>query len=422
MGTWCPDHTARASGYDGDPTSRLWATIRRLASAPRSCNDTHEFQGSRVKSRKALRAVVIGGGVAAWELALGLRKLAPDLVQTTVITPDEHFRYTPSSVAVPFRRGEVYRFSIEALAAASGAELVPSTVTSVDTAAYTVLTADGDTVRYDALVVATGARRLSVLKGAIPFRGEEDIAAVEAVLDEIARHTVSRVAFALPGRATWSLPLYELALLTAGHIADQRVVGVELTFVTPEDEPLAVFGGEASATVAALLGERRIALIRGSYPTGFYDGVLMLVPARTIPADRVICMPEARGVVIDGLPHDYSGFLAVDPYGRVANASDVYGVGDITNQPVKQGGIAAQQADVVAQLLARQAGAAVDEPELHRPTLRALLLTGGEPQYLESRPAGGQGAPAAATTEPLWWPGGKIAARYLGPYLAQAEH
>ncbi|HEX3331974.1 MAG TPA: FAD-dependent oxidoreductase [Gaiellales bacterium] len=374
-----------------------------------------------VRGGKGLRVVVIGGGVGAWELALGLRKLAADLVQTTVITPDAHFRYMPSSVAVPFRRGEVYRFSIEALAGASGAKLVPSTVTSVDTAAYTARIADGDTVRYDALVVATGARRLPVLKGAIPFRGEEDIAAVEAVLDEITRRTVDRVAFALPGTATWSLPLYELALLTGAYVADHHVPGVELTFVTPEDEPLAVFGGEASRKVDALLGERRVALVRASYPAGFYDGVLMLVPARTIPADRVICMPEARGVVIDGLPHDYSGFLTVDPYGRVANTPDVYGVGDITNQPIKQGGIAAQQADIVAQLLARQAGAQVEEPEPHRPTLRALLLTGDEPQYLESRPAGGHGAAATPSNEPLWWPGGKIAARYLGPYLAQAE-
>jgi sulfide:quinone oxidoreductase len=375
-----------------------------------------------VRGGKALRVVVIGGGVGAWELALGLRKLAPDLVQTTVITPDAEFRYTPSSVAVPFRRGEVFRFSLDALADAAAAELVPSTVESVDTAAATVRTPGGDTIPYDVLVVATGARRLPVLRGAIPFRGEQDIASVEAVLDEINRGTVRRVAFALPGTATWALPLYELALLTGAHVADHRVPGVELTFVTPEDEPLAVFGGETSTTVADLLGKRRIALVAGSYPTGFYDGVLMLVPAQTIPVDRVICMPEARGVVIDGLPHDYDGFLTVDPYGRVANTSAVYGVGDITNQPIKQGGIAAQQADVVAQLLARQAGADVEEPEPHRPTLRALLLTGDEPQYLESRPAGGQGPPATATTEPLWWPGGKIAARYLGPYLAQAEH
>ena len=374
-----------------------------------------------VSGPNTVRVVVIGGGVGAWELALGLRKLAADLVHTTVITPDAHLRYTPSSVAVPFGRGEVYRFSLADMATAANAELMTTMVASVDTAAYTVRTADDRTVRYDALVVATGARRLPVLKGAIPFRGEEDIASVEAVLDELSRGTVSRVAFALPGTATWSLPLYELALLTAARVAEHHVPGITLTLVTPEDEPLAVFGGGAGAAVAALLGERGITLVTGSYPTGFYDGVLMLVPARTIPADRVICMPEARGVVIDGLPHDYSGFLRVDPYGRVANTSDVYGIGDITNQPIKQGGIAAQQADIVAQLLARQAGAAVDDPEPHRPTLRALLLTGAEPQYLESRPTAGHGAPVAPSTEPLWWPGGKIAARYLGPYLAQAE-
>jgi len=132
-----------------------------------------------VRGGKALRVVVIGGGVGAWELALGLRKLAPGLVQTTVVTPDAEFRYTPSSVAVPFRRGEVLRFSLDALADAASADLVRSTVASVDTAASTVRTAGGDTIPYDALAVATGARRRPVLRGAIPFRGEQDIASVE---------------------------------------------------------------------------------------------------------------------------------------------------------------------------------------------------------------------------------------------------
>jgi hypothetical protein len=56
-----------------------------------------------------------------------------------------------------------------------------------------------------------------------------------------------------------------------------------------------------------------------------------------------------------------------------------------------------------------------------RQALRGLLLTGEEPHYLTSEPAGGHGAAATISTEPLWWPGGKIAAHHLGAYLAQAR-
>ena len=285
-----------------------------------------------------------------------------------------------------------------------------------------MITGDGSRIEYDALVIATGARRVAAVKGAMMFRGEEDIPAMQALLAEIERGEVRSLAFALPGGASWALPLYELALLTSAHLTDHRIDGVSLTLVTPEDEPLAQFDGDTSRVIADLLAARGIRLITGSYAVGLYGKRLMLVPAETVDADRVVAMPAARGVVIDGLPHDFEGFLATDRYGRVAGVPGVYAIGDVTNQPIKQGGVAAQQADVLAQLLAWEAGAPVDQPEPHRPVLRGLLLTGEEPRYLEADPTGGHGNSETVSTEPLWWPGGKIAARRLGAYLVRAGH
>ena len=223
----------------------------------------------------------------------------------------------------------------------------------------------------------------------------------------------------MPGGTSWPLPLYELALLTSSHLARHGITGVSLTLVTPEQRPLAQFDGTTSLTVTNLLAERGVSLITDSYAVGVYGGRLMLLPARMIPADRVVAMPAARGIVIDGLPHDFEGFLATDRYGRVAGLEDVYAVGDVTTQPIKQGGIAAQQADILAQLLAMKAGAPLDAPEPHRPVLHGLLLTGDQPRYLSADPTGGRGATETISTEPLWWPGGKIAARHLGAYLVR---
>jgi hypothetical protein len=55
-----------------------------------------------------------------------------------------------------------------------------------------------------------------------------------------------------------------------------------------------------------------------------------------------------------------------------------------------------------------------------RPELSGLLLTGGTPLYLHADVTGGSGDTATTSTAPLWWPGGKIAARHLGHYLAHA--
>ena len=124
------------------------------------------------------------------------------------------------------------------------------------------------------------------------------------------------------------------------------------------------------------------------------------------------------GFRIEGLPQDGNGFVATDERGRVLGLTDVYAAGDLTQSTVKQGGIATQQADVVAEVLAAAAGATV-APRLFRPVLRGLLLTGGPPMYLRSELRGGQGDTSRADVEPLWWPPSKIAGKYLSSYLAR---
>src|SRR5262249_51646895 len=163
-----------------------------------------------------------------------------------------------------FDRGEVLAFPIHEVAEAAGAHLIEGRVKAVDIDARTAEISDGQTIGYDALVVACGARRIPALKGGIPFRGEEDIPAIEALLEEVDKGRVSSIVFALPGGASWALPLYELALLTSAHIARGNITGISLALVTPEERPLAQFGGEVSEKVAELLATRGIAVLTGT--------------------------------------------------------------------------------------------------------------------------------------------------------------
>ena len=81
---------------------------------------------------------------------------------------------------------------------------------------------------------------------------------------------------------------------------------------------------------------------------------------------------------------------------------------------IKQGGIAAQEAEAVAKAIAADAGAQV-QPSPCRPVLRGLLLTGFVPRFLRHEEYG----PSLVDTQPLWWPPGKIVGRYLSPFLAE---
>ncbi len=66
-----------------------------------------------------------------------------------------------------------------------------------------------------------------------------------------------------------------------------------------------------------------------------------------------MALPRLRGPRIGGIPQTFDGFVPVDSFGMVSGTQDVYAAGDITTFPVKQGGIAAQQADAAAEAIAR---------------------------------------------------------------------
>ena len=364
----------------------------------------------------ATRVLIAGGGVAALEAALALRELGEGRVSVEMLAPEPQFWYRPLAVAEPFDLGEVRHFDLAELAAAAGATFSPGALSGVDAGSRLAQTSAGSSVPYDVLLVACGAGPTAAVPGALTFRGPADTERMRTLLEEIVAGQVRRVAFVVPWGAVWSLPIYELALMTAAYLAEREVNHVELALVTPEDEPLQLFGRAGSEAVRQLMEEREIAIQTGSCPVEFADGELRLVPEGTIAADRVVALPRLRGPWIDGLPQTVEGFLPVDAHGQVRGLSDVFAAGDITSFPVKQGGIAAQQADAAAETIAANAGADI-APQPFRPVLRGLLLTGRQPRYLRHEITGGAGDASSASPEPLWWPPAKIVGRYLAPFL-----
>jgi sulfide:quinone oxidoreductase len=261
-------------------------------------------------------------------------------------------------------------------------------------------------------VLALGARPVEAIRGALTFRGAQDAGRVAEMVGHLREGTLRRVAFVVPGGTTWTLPLYELALQTAAALRGSAAQA-ELTVVTPEPGPLAAFGREVSDTVTALLAERGVRLRTGALVDEYDAGLLRLGAGGSLAADRVIALPRLLGPRIRGVPSDPLGFVPVDELARVIGIDGVHAVGDMTAHCLKQGGLAAQQADVAASAIAAAAGVSVPlQP--YRPVLRGLLLTGGEPRFLRRDPHGA----TEASGEPLWWPPAKIAGRHLAPYLA----
>jgi sulfide:quinone oxidoreductase len=366
---------------------------------------------------QARNVLVAGGGVAALEAALALRALAEERVRVELLAPEPRFWYRPLATAEPFERAEVTSYDLGDLAAAAGAVFTPGALVSVDAAAHEATTAAGQTIAYDFLLIACGAMPKPAVPGALTFRGPADTGAVRELLRDLARGGVAHVAFVVPPATSWALPAYELALLTATYVRERRIGGVELMLVTPEQDPLALFGAAASTAVAALLESAGVELRTGAYASAYVGGELVLTLDGAVPADRVVALPRLEGARIDGIPQTAGGFVPVDGNCRVVGHADVYAAGDITSFPVKQGGIATQLADAAAEAIAAAAGVDLD-PRPFRPVLRGMLLTGAAPRYLSHHAAGGVGDTSTVGTEALWWPPAKIVGRHLGPFLA----
>jgi len=359
--------------------------------------------------------VVAGGGVAALEAALVLRELAHDRVSLELLAPEPHFWYRPLAVAAPFGLGEVRHYELADIAGRIGAAFTLGALASVDARAHEARTTAGSVVPYDVLLIACGAVPRAAVHGALTFRGPADTDRIESLLEETAAGAVEGVAFVVPWGAAWSLPAYELALMTASWLRARELRGVRVALVTPEEEPLRLFGHDASAAIRHLLNESGVTVHTRAIATNFRDGRLVLLGGGEIETDRAVALPSLHGQRIEGIPQERDLFVAVDSHGRVAGCPDVYAAGDITTFPVKQGGIAAQQADAAARAIAAAAGAPVAATEF-RPVLRGLLLTGREPRYLRGDAQPGVGG--SVSPEPLWWPPAKIAGRYLAPFLS----
>ncbi len=364
-----------------------------------------------------LRILIAGGGVAGLEALLALRALAGDLVDLELLAPEPFFWYRPLAVAEPFDAGATHHFELAYIADTVSARSTLGELTSVDTTARVARTGHGSEIPYDALVITCGALPRPAFAGALTFRGPADSDAFRSILAEAHSGLVHSIAFTLPRLGVWPLPLYELALLTA-HELERDSATVDLSIVTPEPSPLSIFGTAASNAVRELLADRGISLYTGRSPVRHQDGVLEFVPDGGVAAERVVSLPRLEGLRILGIPQDDDGFIATDLSGRVRGLEDVYAAGDITDYPVKQGGIATQQADAVATAIAARAGATV-QPRRFAPVLRGLLLTGDSPRYLRSDLGSGRGDVGTITQEPLWWPPGKIVGRHLAPFLAE---
>jgi sulfide:quinone oxidoreductase len=367
------------------------------------------------------RVLIVGGGVAGLEAAFALRELAGERIATKLLAGSAEFVYRPMRVTEPFGGVVARHYPLEEIARDAGAELVLDTFKWLDADGRSVHTGGGETIQYDALLLAPGA----VLRPAFSHALTLDDALLDeqlhGLIQDVEGGYVRSLAFLAPTPMPWPMPLYELALMTARRAYDMNVE-VSITLVTPEDAPLAVFGAPVSEAVAQLLEANNILAMTSAHAETPQVGHVSVRPgARQLRVDRVVALPELFGPSLPGVPTGSAGgFIPVDVHCRVPTLERVWAAGDATDFAVKMGGIAAEQADVAAQAIAAVAGAPI-EPDPFHPVIHGVLLGGDKPLYLSAHLTGGHGSSSEIGETPPGSSDAKIAAKYLAPYLESRD-
>ncbi|MCW3014635.1 MAG: hypothetical protein JWO02_1727 [Solirubrobacterales bacterium] len=339
------------------------------------------------------RVLVVGGGVSALEALIALRDIGSGLLRLELVSPSRSFVLDPQLVDRPQGATPV-EIDVDEFCADLGVRLHVGEPAAVEQLTRTLRLADGHTLGYDELLIACGALPFA------PYAGIRTLG-LGALSDQLAALRPGRLSIVVPPGVAWTFPAYQLALLAAGELA------IRVEVITTERRPLELFGERAPGMVTELLAHAGVTVLpRCVVPPGSDLFTLL---------DNAIALPLVRGPGLVGLPTEGDGFLPVDAPGRVLGATSVHAAGDVTSRPLKEHGLAAQDAGIAATDIAREAGASRAGKPAPRVLRGTLVATDGTTVHLR-RVLDGRDA-GAASPEPLWPPRAATGAWRLTSWL-----
>ena len=388
---------------------------------------------------------VVGSGTAGLEgLLLARELLGPEAV-LRLIAPEPEFRYRPMSSASLFRPAAERSLRIADIASTADATWIADRAAFIDDEQGTVLTRDGDTVPYDYLLLAAGARSTRALRQGFVWARGGDPSFLDQIIGELAAGTVRSVAVVVPRGARWPLPAYELALVLAWTSGPAEA---DITVITAEERPLAALGADAADAVtrelAAAGAKMRVGVEALDDATGQTSPPrsveLVLVPeedsdaadalvgkptgvarlrldgSSAVQFDRLISLPTVLGPFIAGVPTDAAGFVEVDESLHVCGSARAWAAGGCIAAALEHSALAARQADAAVAAIAERAAGDAEPPASRSgvPELTGLLLSGQRERWLAENPAGTH----EPSTRCLWWPPGRAVGKMLARQIA----
>ena len=298
------------------------------------------------------RIVILGAGTGGTLAANRLRRIYGESAEITVIDRDDRHVYQPGLLFVPFGLadpGEIVRPRHAQIR--DGIEFRVAEIDRVETATSVVHLADGETIAYDVLVIATGAALLSEETEGFTGPGWGDrvftfytLEGATALRDALRTFDRGRLVvnmIDMPIKCPVA-PL-EFCFLADWYLRERGVRDdVELVYATPLD---GAFTKPIASSLLAGLLEQKGVTVETEFATGQVDGKtgrLVSWDEREIPFDLLVTIPLHGGAALiarsPGLG-DELGFVTTDTATLQSKAApNVFAIGDATNVPTSKAG------------------------------------------------------------------------------------
>jgi sulfide:quinone oxidoreductase len=296
--------------------------------------------------------VVLGGGIGGISTAFELKDELGSAHEIVLVSDQEHFEFTPSNpwVAVKWRKPEAIRLDLDQLMGKHGIRFVCNPAQKVQPESRCLLLADGETLAYDYLVIASGPRlAFDEIPGLGPHGGftgsvckTDHAAMMSDAFEEFCANPGPVVIGAAQGASCYG-PAYEYTFIIETELRRRKIRDkVPMTYVTPEPYigHLGLDGvGDTKGMLESEMRNRHIKWHTNTRIDSVEDGVMKITEvnedgsekaSHELPFKHSMILPAFTGIeAVMGVENlsNPRGFIIVDENQRNPTWPEIYAVG-----------------------------------------------------------------------------------------------
>jgi sulfide:quinone oxidoreductase len=295
--------------------------------------------------------VVLGAGTGGMPAAYEIKAEIGKEHQVTLINALSSFQFVPSNpwLAVGWRTRDEISFDIRSAVEKKGINFIGKSVSKIDAEANTLVMADGETVKYDYLVISTGARlAFEEVEGSGPSGHTQSICTLDhaekayVAYQKLLAEPGPVIIGAMPFASCFG-PAYEFSFIMDADLRKRRMRNkVPMTYVTAEPYigHLGLGGvGDSRGLLESELRSHDIKWITNAKTTRVEAGKMFVsehndkgevIKEHELPFKYSMMLPAFKGVdavaSVEGLCNP-RGFVLVDDHQRSKKYKNIFAAG-----------------------------------------------------------------------------------------------